>query len=262
MEQHNADAIRQVEREAWDRAAPAFSDNGAKLTAHAVGDLIEAASITVGCRALEIGCGPGHVTKRLAEAGAEATGVDLAPAMVAVARRSHPELSFEVADAEELPFDDDTFDVVLINFAIHHLPQPARACEEIYRVLVEGGRFVFAGPIEQFGFGAFIEGLSAHHTMDDLPHGPIYLGATREDYVKLVKNAGFGAYDVTVRQITLQLGSLEPLLVSGWEICALDRLSAETQDKIRATTIEKAAPYKTDQGYAFPDQILVGVATK
>ena len=109
---------------------------------------------------------------------------------------------------------------------------------------------------------AFIEGLTAHHTMAVLAHGPLYLEATREDYETLVKDAGFASYDVAVRQLTLHLPSLEPVLQTGWEMCELAELPQDTQDKIRETTIQRAEPYRTENGYAFPDRIVVGQATK
>ena len=198
----------------------------------------------------------------MADTGAKATGVDLAPSMVRVASGLYPDIEFKEANAECLPFDSDTFDVVLVNFVIHHFARPERACAEIRRVLKLGGRFVFAGPIEQFGFGAFIEGLTAHHTMEDLPHGPIYLGATQADYENLMQEAGFGDHDVNVCQLTLQLENLDSLLEVGWELCQLSQLPSAKQDKIRDATVAKAAPYRTEKGYEFPDRIVVGVATK
>ena len=262
MQQHDPDAIEQVERGTWNRSAASYIDSAAKLTTHAVNLLIEAARLTSESRALEVGCGPGHITKMMADTGAKVTGVDLAPGMVKVARELYPHIEFQEANVEHLPFDADTFDVVLVNFAIHHFARPEKACADIRRVLKPGGRFVFAGPIEQLAFGAFIAGLTTHHTMAALPHGPIYLGATQEDYENLVKEAGFHAYDVSIRQLSLHLETLDPLLQTGWEMCELAKLSQATQDKIRETTLEKAMPYKTAKGYEFQDRIVVGIATK
>ena len=198
----------------------------------------------------------------MAATGATVTGVDLVPAMIEMARRLHPDIAFVEANAEQLPFADDAFDVVLVNFSIHHFARPDVVCTEIRRVLTPGGRFVFAGPIEQFGFGAFIEGLTTHHSMEVLAHGPLYLEATQNDYENLVKDAGFASYDVGVRQLTLHLPSLEPLLQTGSEMCELSELPQDTQNKIRETTIQRAEPYRTENGYALPDRIVVGQATK
>jgi ubiquinone/menaquinone biosynthesis C-methylase UbiE len=262
MNQADPDAVVQAEHATWTRSAPSYAENTAKLTAHAVSHLLDAAQLTSDSRALEVGCGPGHITAMMADTGATVTGVDLVPAMIETARALHPGIEFVQADAEQLPFEDDAFDAVLVNFTIHHFARPAVVCTEIRRVLKPGGRFVFAGPIEQLEFGAFVAGLTAHHTMAVLAHGPLYLDATREDYENLVKDAGFASYDVAVHQLTLHLPSLEPVLQTGWDMCELSELPQDTQDKIRETTIQRAEPYRTENGYAFPDRIVVGRATK
>jgi len=262
MNQVDPDVVLQAEHATWTRSAPIYVENTAKLTSHAVSHLLDAARLTSDSRALEVGCGPGHITGMMADTGATVTGVDLVPAMIETARTLHPDMEFVQADAEQLPFGDDAFDVVLVNFAIHHFARPDVVCIEIRRVLKPGGRFVFAGPLEQYGFGAFIEGLSAHHTMEALAHGPLYLEATREDYENLIKDAGFADYDVADRQLTLHLPSLKPLLQTGWDMCDLSELPQGTQNKIRATTIQRAEPYRTEAGYAFPDRVVVGRATK
>ena len=86
--------------------------------------------------------------------------------------------------------------------------------------------------------------------------------ATREDYETLIKDAGFASYDVTVRQLTLHLPSLAPVLQTGWEYFSLAELPHDTQNKIRETAMQRAIPYRTENGYAFQDQIVVGQATK
>ena len=77
-----------------------------------------------------------------------------------------------------------------------------------------------------------------------------------------MKEADFHDYDVSIRQLTLHLETLDPLIQTGWEMCELSKLPQATQDKIRETTIEKATPYKTAKGYEFPDRIVIGIATK
>ncbi len=65
-----------------------------------------------GSTAVDVGCGTGKYASYLAGAGLEATGVDLSPQAIRVARERFPECSFEVGDAEKLPFEDASFDVV------------------------------------------------------------------------------------------------------------------------------------------------------
>jgi ubiquinone/menaquinone biosynthesis C-methylase UbiE len=108
-------------------------------------------------KSLELGCGTGFFTLNLKLAGVIDEGhvTDLSPGMVEVAQRNARGLGFEVegrvADAERLPYDDDTFDIVIGHAVLHHIPDLDLAFAEILRVLKTGGRFVFAGEPTQHG---------------------------------------------------------------------------------------------------------------
>lgn len=224
MKQGDADAITEVERKTWDRSAAIYAESAAGLMRHALPVLIEACRLTRGSHAIDVGCEPGLVANMMAQTGASVVGVDLSPKMIKLARRSYPSLTFQEANVENLPFEADTFDAALANFAIHHFARPEVGCAEIRRVLKPGGRFVFAAPKDQHGFGAFIEAIQAHHTLDDLPHGPIYMDADQATYEKLLADSGFDKFDVELRQFTMAMESIEPLLAVGWTLCDLGHL--------------------------------------
>ena len=101
--------------------------------------------------ALEIGCGTGFFLLNLKQAGVlDAAHVsDLSPGMVQAAIRNGKALGFDVAgrvaDAESIPYDDATFDLVVGHAVLHHIPDVELALREVLRVLKPGGRFVFAG---------------------------------------------------------------------------------------------------------------------
>jgi SAM-dependent methyltransferase len=96
-----------------------------------------------GCRLLEIGVGLGTDFVQFGRAGAVLTGVDLTATAVDLVRRRLEleglEGDVRVADAEELPFADDSFDLVYSWGVLHHTPDTPRAVSEIRRVLVTGG---------------------------------------------------------------------------------------------------------------------------
>ena len=102
--------------------------------------LVEAARIGAGERVLDIGCGTGIAALAAAGRGAEATGVDINAGMLAVARRKAPDVSWIEAPAEDLPFVDDAFDVVLCQFALMFFADRSRALREMARVTRPGGR--------------------------------------------------------------------------------------------------------------------------
>jgi ubiquinone/menaquinone biosynthesis C-methylase UbiE len=107
--------------------------------------------------ALEIGCGTGFFLLNLKQAGVldEARVTDLSPAMVQAAIRNGTALGFDVegqvADAESIPYDDATFDLVVGHAVLHHIPDVELAFREVLRVLKPGGRFVFAGEPTRWG---------------------------------------------------------------------------------------------------------------
>jgi SAM-dependent methyltransferase len=108
-------------------------------------------------RALEIGAGTGYFSLNLLQAGvvAEATCTDISPGMVSALGANAERLGLEVkaarADAESLPFADESFDLVLGHAVLHHLPNLRRAFNEFHRVLRPGGRIAFAGEPSRVG---------------------------------------------------------------------------------------------------------------
>jgi SAM-dependent methyltransferase len=135
----DADAFDRFEAASWDQRAAGYERFFVSLTTQTIGPLLDAAGVGPGTRVLDLASGPGHVAAACAARGASVTGVDIAAEMVALASRRHPEIRFERADAQQLPFPDGSADAVVGNFAILHVGRPERVAGEAARVLAPGG---------------------------------------------------------------------------------------------------------------------------
>ena len=93
---------------------------------------------------LELATGPGMIARHIAPAAKSVVATDLAPKMIETALKAkNPEnLSFEVADATSLRFEDNSFDVVVIANALHIIPNPEKVLAEIRRVLKDDGLLI------------------------------------------------------------------------------------------------------------------------
>jgi SAM-dependent methyltransferase len=95
-----------------------------------------------GQRVLEIGCGTGCDLLQFAKNGANATGVDITPMHLELARRRVGSLAQVIeSDARKLPFPDSSFDYVYSHGVLHHSDEPRKIVDEIFRILRPGGRF-------------------------------------------------------------------------------------------------------------------------
>lgn len=111
----------------------------------------EQMQLEAGLRVLECGCGPGWLWRATLERippDCQITLTDLSDGMVAEARAALSNTAvafhFQTADITNLPFDDNSFDLVIANHMLYHVPDLPRALAEVRRVLTEPGRFVCA----------------------------------------------------------------------------------------------------------------------
>jgi SAM-dependent methyltransferase len=138
------DAFNAFEAAGWEARAEDYHRHLGSMTAPVIEPLLDAAGVDRGTRVLDVATGPGYAAAACAVRGARVIGVDVAGAMVSLARRLRPEIEFRQADAERLPFRDGEFDAVVANFLILHVGRPERVAAELARVLAPGGRLALS----------------------------------------------------------------------------------------------------------------------
>ena len=119
-------------------------------------------------RILDVGCGLGMYVTQFRQFSDDVYGVDIDPDKIARASESLPNL--RVSPAEELPFADDSFDIILLNEVIEHVDDDRQTINEAYRVLAPGGHMVIYAPNRLYPFethGFFFAG--KYHGPCNLP---------------------------------------------------------------------------------------------
>jgi SAM-dependent methyltransferase len=138
------------------------SEAGAPNALYDRPEVLRLAGPLAGRRVLELGCGAGHLTRLLVDAGAVVTALDRSVQMVAATRDRAPEAAVHVADLEQplAMVEDGTVDVVTASLVLHYLPDWGPLLAEVRRCLRPGGRLV----------------MSVHHPITG------WLRSDREDY--------------------------------------------------------------------------------
>jgi SAM-dependent methyltransferase len=216
----------------WDPHA--YGQNGA-FVHELAGGVVEWLAAQRGEHILDLGCGDGQLTKRIAASGASVLGVDASPQMVAAARSRG--IPADEAAAESLPYSDGSFDAVFSNAALHWVRDQDAMIDEVHRVLKPGGRFV----AEMGGHGNIaairvaLMAVLARHGHADLEDGVNYY-PTPEAYTRRLERHGF-----RVEQIAL-IPRPTPLAESGmkgWLRTFRSGVIESLPERLRETVVEE-----------------------
>ena len=199
------------------------------------------ASIEAPQLVLDVGCGPGALTSELARrVGAHAvTAVDPSPGFVEAAQERNPDVAVRQAEAEQLPFDDESFDAALAQLVVHFMAEPIAGLREMRRVTRSGGVVAAcvwdhaggSGPIARFWE-------TAHELDPDVRDESGLPGARQGDLERLFLEAGLGG--VEERLLTVEVE--HPTFEEWWEPFTLGigpagsyvaGLTPESHDRLR-----------------------------
>jgi SAM-dependent methyltransferase len=252
-------AFRQFELDGWKTSAPVYFDAIVGVNSQSVPALLDAAGVAAGVRVLDLACGPGHIAAAAAQRGAQVTGVDFSPQMLAQARRRYPDIAFQAGDAEALPLADASVDAVVMGYALFHFARPERALAECARVLRPGGRVAFTAwalPVPGSALAIANACLKAHATLDlGLPEGtPFHRFSEPDECRRVLTAAGF--VDVGFRTVPQRwrMATADDLYeglsrASVRMKTVFQRQTPDVQQRLRAAMRQAVEAHATDDGY-------------
>jgi SAM-dependent methyltransferase len=164
-------------------------------------EFLERLDVAAGTRMLDVGCGAGQIAIPAARAGARVTGIDIASTLVAQARaRAASEgvhAHFDEGDAEMLPYDDASFDLVVSLIGAMFAPRPERVAKELVRVCRSGGRIAMANWTPEGHVGQMFKIIGRHVPPPPSMASPVKWGD--EGTVRERMKVGIAKLDITNR---------------------------------------------------------------
>ena len=252
----------------------------AHFTRGATEALLEAAQVRPGMRVLDLASGVGDPALSLAAAvgpTGHVTATDLGPGMISLAEelarmKGLKNIEFSEANAESLPFPDESFDVVTCRFGVMFFPDQVKALKECHRVLKPGGRVAFAawGTKEQPFFtttaGIVMKYVQMPPPDPDAPN--MFMFGERGRLLRILETAGFADAFEDVRTVPGRWkSSLEQYWEQFTEVAApfrpiIEKLTPETRAKAFEESLNALRKYWNGKELNLPLEIVVGSGTR
>jgi ubiquinone/menaquinone biosynthesis C-methylase UbiE len=232
-------------------------------------DLVDRLEPLAGVEFLDVACGTGGVAERAAARGAAVTGADFAPSLVETARARAEErglqIRYDVADAERLPYNDSSFDVVASCFGVMFAPDHEAAAGELKRVCRQGGRLGIACWTPDGTIGDFFR-LGASFQPPPPPGAGIPVAWGTEGHVRELLEDAFELWFFSLE--TPQIGESGEQL---WRLFSTsfgptktlaDSLPQDRRDELHRAYVEFWEKFRTEDGIRQPRQYLVALGRR
>jgi ubiquinone/menaquinone biosynthesis C-methylase UbiE len=265
---------KRVQRYGWDKAASHYERLWQVQLEPAQTALLEMAGPMPGERVLDVASGTGLVTLRAAALvgpQGEVVGVDISEEMIALARATDDAVSpknvtFERMDAEQLAFDDGSFDVALCALGLMYAPDAGRALNEMRRVLRLGGRAacVVWGQRSRCGWAEIFSIVNVRVQSEVCPM-VFRLGAA-ETLQDSFAAAGFNG--ITGKRLDTRLRyangteACEAAFTAGPAALAYTRFPEQTKAEAREEYLASLSAYRQGEGYSVPGEFVVVTGNK
>ncbi len=265
---------RRVQRYGWDKAADEYEAGWRAQLEPAQSMMLEMAALRPSERVLDVACGTGLVSFRIADA-VEGSGVvigtDISGEMIEVARRLAAErgignAEFERLDAEDLTLDCPPFDAALCGLGLMYVPDPVKALGEMRRLLKPGGRAAAAvwGARAKCGWADIFPITDARVASEVCPMF-FHLG-TSDMLARSFAEAGFADVRLGRLEVTLEYPSDEEALGAAFRggpvALAYSRFDAATKQAVHTEYLDSISAYRVGDGYQIPGEFVVVAGVK
>ncbi len=273
----DAGNYKKIEREVYSATAGSYERYGNRNFEAYAGPLIEKAELRAGQHVLDVACGPGipsFLAARLVMPGGTITGVDLAPGMVELASekalsKGLKNASFREGDAENLPFPDGSFDVVLCNHGLVHTTDRKKALQEMNRVLKKGGLLVvsvWSTPDKACVIGMVARAIREIWPAAVVPGAPMWFDFGMKGSIEsILERTGF--FDVKAERFTISMEAASAqeyweavVGISGRLQMLLSNIPPDAARKIQDSVVSAAECFRSADVIKIPCEEIVAAA--
>lgn len=265
--------FKELEQSGWRDKAAAYDDIFALITRQAINPLLDSFGDLTGKRFLDVACGTGHLAAESAKRGAVAEGIDFADTMLVKASANYPDIAFHDDDAENLSYENSSFDAIACNFGLLHFENADTAISEAYRVLRSGGQFAFTAwcsPDQGCDFMRLVWGaVQTHGSLDvDLPPAPpMFRFADSEECESATQAAGFSNPEVSRLDLAWTANHPEEIIELIYKSVVrapmvLEAQTPEARDRIHEAIIAGAEEFRSGSEIQLAFPAIMTVAKK
>lgn len=265
--------FKELEQSGWRDKAAAYDDIFALITRQAISPLLDGLGDLTGKHLLDVACGTGHLAAKAAQRGAYAEGTDFADTMLAKASANYPDITFYEGDAENLFYENASFDAIACNFGLLHFENADAAISETHRVLRSGGQFAFTAwcsPDQGCDFMRLVWGaVQTHGNLDvDLPPAPpMFRFADSDECESAVLAAGFSNPEVTRLELVWTTNHPDEIIELIYKSIVrapmvLEAQTPEARERIHEAIITGAEEFRLGSKIEMAFPAMMTIATK